>query len=404
MTAPAGAGIKTEGGKIMKGHVRERGKGNWYAVLSIKDPQTGKRKVKFVSLPDCKGKREAQQQLARLVTEMQTGAYVEPDKATLAQFLERWLDHIRTRVSPRTYRGYAEIVYGNLLPALGSVRLTKLRPEQISEAYSKALISGRRDGSGGLSAQTIKHAHVVLKQALTQACVWRAIAHYPAALVKPPRVERKEMQTIDTDSTARMIETARGTPIFIPILLGVLCGMRRGEICALRWRSVGLDAGQLSVIASIEEGRGGLREKEPKSGKGRLIALSPMLVAELRRHRMQQAEWLLKLGVRLTDDYHVVTKPDGEPTWPGSLGRAFRRFMRRHGLPQIRLHDLRHSHATHLLAAGVHPKIAQERLGHSSIGITLDLYSHVLPGMQRDAIAKVDAVLQAAIDKRGTNG
>ena len=109
--------------------------------------------------------------------------------------------------------------------------------------------------------QTIKHAHVVLKQALTQACIWRAITHNPAALVKPPKVERKEMQTIDADQTAKMIQVAREAPIFIPILLGVLCGMRRGEICALRWRSVDLDGGQLSVIASIEEGRGGLREK-----------------------------------------------------------------------------------------------------------------------------------------------
>jgi integrase len=388
----------------LKGHVRERGKGNWYAVLSVRDPETGKRRVKFVSLPHCKGKREAQAKCADVISAMRRDTYIEPDKATLAQFLERWLSHIKTQVSPRTYRGYAEIVRRNLAPALGSVRLAKLRPEQISEAYGKALVSGRRDGKGGLSAQTVKHTHKVLKQALTQACMWRAITHNPAALVRPPKVERKEMQTVDTDQTARMIEVARGTPIFIPILLGVLCGLRRGEICALRWRSVDLDAGHLSVVASIEEGRAGLREKEPKSGKGRLIALPPMLVAELRRHRMQQAEWLLKLGVRLADDRHVVTKEDGETMWPGSLGRAFRKFMRRHGLPQIRLHDLRHSHATHLLAAGVHPKIAQERLGHSNIGITLDLYSHMLPGMQQDAVARVDAVLQAAIDKRGTNG
>jgi integrase len=388
----------------MRGHVRERGKGNWYAVLSVRDPETGKRRVKFVSLPHCKGKREAQVKCADVISAMRRDTYIEPDKATLAQFLERWLSHIKTQVSPRTYRGYAEIVRRNLAPALGSVRLAKLRPEQISEAYGKALVSGRRDGKGGLSAQTVKHTHKVLKQALTQACMWRVITHNPAALVRPPKVERKEMQTVDTDQTARMIEVARGTPIFIPVLLGVLCGLRRGEICALRWRSVDLDAGHLSVVASIEEGRGGLREKEPKSGKGRLVALPPMLVAELRRHRMQQAAWLLKLGVRLADDRHVVTKEDGESMWPGSLGRAFRKFMRCHGLPQIRLHDLRHSHATHLLAAGVHPKIAQERLGHSNIGITLDLYSHVLPGMQQDAVARVDAVLQAAIDKRGTNG
>ena len=386
----------------MRGHVRERGKGNWYAVLSVRDPQTGKRKVRWRSLPGAKGKREAQQALARIVTEINSGTYAEPDKTTLAQFLERWLAHIKTQVTPRTYGGYAQRVRNNIIPALGATRLIKLLPEQISEAYSKALTSGRCDGKGGLSPQTVKHIHVVLKQALAQARVWRAISHNPADLVKPPKLARGEMQTVNTDQTAAMIEAARGTPIFIPILLGVLCGMRRGEICALRWRSIDLDAGQLSVVATTEQGRGGMREKEPKSGKGRLIALPPMLVAELRRHRMQQAEWLLRLGVRLTDDHYVCLREDGESVWPSSLTRAFRTFMRRHKLPQIRFHDLRHSHATHLLAANVHPKIAQERLGHSNVSITLNTYSHVVPGMQQEAAAKVDAVIQAALNKRET--
>jgi integrase len=387
----------------MKGHVRERGKGKWYAVLSVRDPETGKRKVRFLSLPNCKGKREAQNECARIITEMSSGAYVEPDKTTLVQFLQRWLGQIKTQVSPRTHGRYAEIVHNNLVPALGAMQLTKLRPEHISEAYGRALAAGRRDGRGGLSAQTLHHMHTILKQALKQACVWRVIIHNPAALVRPPKLERSEMHTIDTNQTAAMIEAARGTPLFIPILLGVLCGLRRGEVVALRWRSVDLEKGQLSVVSSTEQGRGGVREKETKSGRGRLVALPAMLVTELKRHRMQQAEWLLKLGVRLTDDHHVFTKEDGESIWPSSLTRAFRTFMRRHKLPQIRLHDLRHSHATHLLAAGVHPKIAQERLGHSSISITLDLYSHVLPGMQEDAVAKVDAALQAALNKRETN-
>jgi len=386
----------------MRGHVRERGQGNWYAVLNTRDPQTGKRKVRFISLPNANGKRDAQQALARIVTEINSGTYAEPDKTTLAQFLERWLAHIKTQVTPRTYGGYAERVRNNIIPALGATRLIKLLPEQISEAYSKALTSGRCDGKGGLSPQTVKHIHVVLKQALAQARVWRAISHNPADLVKPPKLARGEMQTVNTDQTAAMIEAARGTPIFIPILLGVLCGMRRGEICALRWRSIDLDAGQLSVVATTEQGRGGMREKEPKSGKGRLIALPPMLVAELRRHRMQQAEWLLRLGVRLTDDHYVCLREDGESVWPSSLTRAFRTFMRRHKLPQIRFHDLRHSHATHLLAANVHPKIAQERLGHSNVSITLNTYSHVVPGMQQEAAAKVDAVIQAALNKRET--
>jgi integrase len=386
----------------MRGHVRERGKGRWYAVLSARDPATGKRRVRFISLPNCRGKREAQLECSRILTEMKKGTLIEPDKTTLAEFIARWLGQIKTQVSPRSYERYAEIVNLYILPALGAMQLAKLRPEHISEAYSKALTGGRRDGVGGLSAQTVKHMHTVLKQALRQACMWRAIAHNPADLVKPPKVERKEMQTIDAGQTVDVIGAARGTRMLIPILLGVLCGMRRGEIVALRWRSVDLDAGQLSVVASAEQTDQGVREKETKGGKGRAVALSHIIISELRRHRTQQAEMLLKIGVRLNDDFHVVTREDGEPIQPRSLSRAFRKFMRRHRLPQIRLHDLRHSHATHLLAAGVHPKIAQERLGHSSVGITLDTYSHVLPGMQEDAVAKVDAALQAALDKHGT--
>ena len=143
-----------------------------------------------------------------------------------------------------------------------------------------------------------------------------------------------------------------------------------------------------------------MREKETKTGKGRSVALSPMIVDELRQHRIRQAEGLLRLGVRLTDDHHVVTRYDGQPLQPRSLTHAFVKFIRRHGLPQIRLHDLRHSHATHMLAAGVHPKIAQERLGHSSVSITIDLYSHVLPGMQAEAVSRVDAALQDALNRR----
>src|SRR5262249_31850758 len=121
------------------------------------------------------------------------------------------------------------------------------------------------------------------------------------------------------------------------------------------------------------------------------------------RHRLQQAEWLLRLGIRLTDDHRICMREDGETVWPTSIARAFRTFLGRHDLPQIRFHDLRHSHATHMLASNVHPKVVQERLGHSSIAITLDTYSHVMPNMQADAAATVDAVFQAALDKRGSN-
>jgi integrase len=386
----------------MRGHVRERGKGNWYAVLSTQD-QTGKRKVKFISLPDAKGKREAQQALARIITEMNSGDFTEPSKVTVQEFLARWLAYIETQVQPRTLSFYADQV-ANLTPALGRVTLSKLKPEHISDAYSAALAGGRRDGKpGGLSARSVYHMHCALKQALGQAVKWGTISRNVASLVKPPKLSRIEMKTLDVGQSAKMIELARGEAIFIPVLLGVLCGLRRGEICALRWRNIDLDAGQLSVVASMEEVRGGVREKSPKNGKGRTVALPPLVIAELRRHRRQQAEWLLRLGVRLTEDHHICMREDGETVWPGSIVRAFQTFLRHHHLPRIRFHDLRHSHATHMLASNVHPKIVQERLGHSSISITIDRYSHVLPNMQADAAATVDAAFRAALDKAGSN-
>jgi len=213
------------------------------------------------------------------------------------------------------------------------------------------------------------------------------------------KIERKEMKVLDADGTAALIEAARNTSLFVPILLGVLCGMRRGEITALRWRSIDLERGQLSIVASTEQTRDGVREKPPKSGRGRTVALPSLVVDELRRHRLRQAEALLKLDVPLSGDHHVVTRADGEPVQPRSLTHAFVIFLRKQGLPRVRLHDLRHSHATHMLASGVHPKIAQERLGHSSVAITLDLYSHVLPGLQADAAARIDDVVRTAIDR-----
>jgi integrase len=245
--------------------------------------------------------------------------------------------------------------------------------------------------------------HRVLREALQQALRWQILARNPADAVKPPKVERKQMKVLDADATAALIEAARPYRIFVPILLGVLCGLRRGEIAALRWRSVDLETGQLRVVASIEQTKAGCREKETKSGRDRVLALPAMLVAELRRHRAEQAQELLQLGIRLTDDSYVVAQADGTPLQPNSLTHGFADFLDAHGLQRVRLHDLRHSHATHLLAAGIHPKIASERLGHSKVGITLDLYSHVLPGMQAEAAAAVDSAIQAALQKRAAD-
>jgi len=381
----------------MRGSLKERSPGRWAIILDVRDPETGKRKRRWHSFAGTK--RQAQAECARLITELKTGTAVDPTRMTVAAFLERWIEHMQGQVSPRSHERYAELCRKNLASLLGSLTLTKLQPAHISAVYAKALTSGRLDGNGGLSPRTVNHMHRVLRGALQQALRWQLLARNPSDAVKPPKVERRQMRVLDADGTIDLIEAARGTAMFVPIVLGVRCGMRRGEVVALRWRNVDLDRGQISVVASAEQTERGVREKETKSGRGRTIVLSATEIEELRSHRLQQAQGLLALGVRLTDDHHVVAQEDGQPLQPRSLSNAFIKFARKHGV-RIRLHDLRHSHATHMLAAGVHPKIAQERLGHSSVGITLDLYSHVLPGMQEEAVSRVDAVFQAALNRR----
>jgi integrase len=381
----------------MKGHLRERSPGRWAIILDVRDPATGKRKRRWHSFAGTK--RAAQVECARLIAEAQHGTVVNPNRLTLDAFFDQWLDYMRSQIGPRAHERYTEIARKNLVPLLGPMALLKLQPTTVSQAYAKALASGRRDGRGGLSPRSVTYMHRILRHALKDAVRWRLLAHNPTDAVDPPKVERRRIQVLDADGTARLIEAARETTLFIPILLAAALGLRRGEITALRWRAVDLDRGQASIEVSTEQTRDRVREKSPKSGRGRAVALPALVIDELRQHRLRQAESLLRLGVRLTEDHHVVMRADGLPLQPRSITHAFDMFLRTRGLPHVRLHDLRHGHATQMLASGIHPKIAQERLGHSSIAVTLDLYSHVLPGMQADAAAKVDGALRAALNK-----
>lgn len=378
----------------MKGHIRERSPGRWAIVLETKDPKTGQRKRRWHSFKGTK--RQAQVECARLISELQRGTYLEPNKLIVAAYFEHWLQHMKSQVAPRTHERYGELARKNLIPLLGSVRLTQLKPPQISAAYVASLSSGGKDGKG-LSPRTVHHCHRVLKQALKQAVRWQMLANNPADAVDPPKVERKSMQTYDTAQTAKLIDLMRGTPMFIPTLLAALCGLRRGEISALQWRSINLEAGQLAVVQSAEQLNNSVRLKEPKSGRARTVALPSLVIEELKTHRIERAQALLKAGVRLGDEHFVCCHNDASMMRPTYLTHEWIKKIRASGLPVRRLHDLRHSHATQLLASGIHPKIASERLGHSKVGITLDLYSHVMPGMQEDAAARIDLAMRKAL-------
>jgi len=381
----------------MKGSVVQKNKGSkhWYAIIERRDEATGKRIRKWLSLK-ATGKREAQIECARIITELKSGTFQDPSKITMAEFFDQWLDHIKSQVSPKTHERYGEIARKNIVPLLGQVRVSKLTGIQISAAYAKALQSGRCDGKGGLSRRTVHHMHRILRQALHTALKWSIIMRNPADTVDPPKPQTQTMRTYDMAQTVAAMESLRPTRMFIPTILAVLCGLRRGEIAALRWRHVDTEKRSAGIVESAEQTGDGVRYKQPKSGKGRNVRLPESVVEELSAWRVKQAEEFLRLGIRPDGDTFVVTKADGEPLQPRSITHEWNRLLEANKLPRIRFHDLRHSHATHMLKDGIHPKIASERLGHSKIGITLDLYSHVMPGMQEDAVERLDAALKAA--------
>jgi integrase len=363
----------------------------------VPDPATGKRRRKWHSFSGTK--RQAQDECAHLIAELTRGGYVEPDRTTVAAFLERWLEHVRTQVSPRTHERYSEIARKNIAPLLGAITLAKLHLAAISAAYAKALASGHRKRPGGLSPRTVHHMHRVLRQALQQAVVWSILARNPAAAVKPPKVERTKSTTLSAEQAAQPLSALAHSRIYWPTLIALATGARRGEIAALRWQSIDFDRGTLQVVETIEQTKTSLRFKPPKNGKTRAITLPAFAIAELRRWKREQAEELLRLGIRQSGSTLVCGRADGEVHSPLALTYEFARFVRQlEHLPQVRFHDLRHSHATQLLATGIHPKIAQERLGHSSISVTLDLYSHYVESLQDEAATRVDAALGRALE------
>ena len=383
-----------------KGHIRERSPGSWELRYGLgTDPATGKRRVVTTTVH---GKRkDADKALRGFLGAVDTGEHVDPSRMTVGQWLIIWLAAVREEISPKSHERYGDIVNHFLVPELGAMRIQKLAPTDIQKVYTKWATEGRRDGKGGgLSPATRRYIHRVFRAALARACEQQVIARNSADAFRKrlPKIERHEMATLTLEQSVRLLSAVENTYLYWPVLLALSTGMRRGEILALRWKNLDLERRTLRVVESLEQTKAGLRFKPPKTEKVRVVTLPEFAVARLRTLKRDQAETLLKLGVRQTSGTLVCAKPDGAPYQPRGLTHAFsRRVAGISDIPRVRFHDLRHSHATQLLLSGVHPKIAQERLGHSTITTTLDLYSHVTQTMQEDAAARLDAAFQSAI-------
>jgi len=366
-----------------RGTIQSRSPGSYRIRYSLgDDPVTGRRR--WVTATVRGSRKDAERELTRRLRTVDTGEHVDPLRMTVADWLTLWLDSTRAEVSPKTHERYAEIVRCYLVPGLGALGLQRLAPSDIQRAYN----SFTRDPS----PRTRRHIHRILKSALARAVEQQALGRNPAdALKRLPKVERKPIAALTIEQSQKLLGAIQHTTTYWPVMLALATGLRRGELLALRWRNVDFDAGAVRVVESLEQTKAGLRFKSTKSERGRAVALPSFAIAELRRHKQAQAEALLALGVRQSGDSLVCGRVDGEPKQPASLTHEFTYLVGRlRNFPRVRFHDLRHSHATHLLAGGVHPKIVQERLGHSTIAVTMDIYSHVTPGMQNEAVAKLD--------------
>jgi integrase len=383
------------------GHIRQRAPGSWEVRYSLgTNPATGKRRVATTTVEG--GRKDAEKELRRLLRSLDTGEHVDPTRMTVREWLTLWLGAIREEVSPKTHERYGEIVNNFLAPELGALPIAKLAAAHISAVYTRWATEGRRDGKpGGLSPQSRRHIHRILRTALSRGVEQRVIARNPADAFKKrlPKVDPRKMTTLDAEQAARLLEAIKRNRVYWPVLVALSTGMRRGEILALRWKNIDLDRGVVRVVESLEQTKAALRFKLPKTEKTRAITLPSFVVEELRRLKRQQAEELFVLGVRQSGETLACCRHDGEPLPPRSLTHEFAKVARRvKDIPRVRFHDLRHSHATQLLSAGIHPKVAQERLGHSTITTTLDLYSHVTETMQEDAAAKLDTAFRSAIN------
>jgi integrase len=362
----------------MKGHIRERSPNHWAIVVDIKD-QAGGRKRRWHSFRG--NKRQAQTECARLISEAQLGLTVDPSRITLAEFIDRFeADWIATHVSDLTAERYRSALV-HIRRHLGQRPLQKLQPADLAQLYAGL----HRDG---LAPRSIKLIHRVVHRSLAQAKLWGLIRDNAAELAKPPRAPDQETKMMQPAEAVALVERLRGGPLYMIALLALGTGCRRNELLGLRWADVDLGAGRITISQSLERTTAyGIRVKGPKTRSGRrTISLPATLVDALRSHWASQQEQRLRMGLgKASDSAPVLAAPDGSYQSPGAISQAWGRAV-----PNHKLHSLRHTHASMLIASGMDILTISRRLGHASPAITLGVYGHMIAGTDDKAAQIVD--------------
>lgn len=344
-----------------------------------------------------KTRQEVAEKLNKALNDVKQGTFVEPTKLTVGQWLDTWLnEYAKPRIRPTTWDSYEMNVRCHIKPAIGGIPLKQLLPSHLQKLYNDKLAGGRADGTGGLSPRSVRYLHAILHEALKQAVREQLIARNPADVVAPPRQQKKEIKPLTTEQVQHLLATMKEDRLYSAFLLELGTGLRRGELLGLRWQDVDLDKGIIRVQQSLVRTKKGVLFQAPKTERSRRsIPLPENVVRELKRWKARQNQERLALGEAYQDNGLVFCREDGRWLEPTYFSKCFDKLLEKAGLPHVRFHDLRHTHATQLLQLGVHVKVVQERLGHSTVTMTLDTYSHVLPGLQEDAAAKLNGVLKA---------
>jgi integrase len=316
------------------------------------------------------------------------GLYTDGKTAVGSPVFHSATESASATIRPRSRIRYEELVRLHLIPTLGNLTLNELTPQVILKLYAQKL-------EVGLSPTTVNLPHNVLHRALESAVRWELIGRNACDAVSPPKKGRHEIHPFGMEQAQHLLAAANGHPLEALYVLALTTGMRRGELLALKWQDIDLEAGRLQVRRTLTRLPGKrLIEAEPKTEHSRrTIVLAPLAIEALKQHRLRQHEARLQAGPTWNNLDYVFCSKEGTPLSPSPIIRRFKQLLREASLPEIRFHDLRHSTASLLLFLGVHPKIVQELLGHNQIGITLNIYSHVLPNLQQEAIAKLQQSL-----------
>jgi integrase len=368
-----------------RGHVYKRGD-SWTFILDTSLPGQRRRQK---SKGGYRTKRDALTALNEAQSTIQRGIYVEPSKLSVKTFLvDHWLPAIESGLRKSTFQGYHSAIRSHVLPRLGEMRLQALTPDGLNAFYAALLKEGRRDGKGGLSPNTVHNVHVMLHKALHDAVRWNYFPRNVAEFSDPPRQTSsgKAMRTWTPEELRSFLLFVENDPLFAAWVLSASTGMRRGEVLGLRWQDIDFDRRRLAIRQTIISIDYRVEISEPKTARGRRsVALDTGTVTALRAHRAAQNQDKLKLGEAYQDMGLVFCRADGTPVHPDRFSQMFDKHVKDSGIPRICLHDLRHTHASLALAAGIHPKVVSERLGHSTVAFTMDVYSHAIPSMEAEA-------------------